>query len=336
MEMADLLKIGWLTYKDNYLEAFVHVISIGGSKGYNIKPLINYMEEPMLVASTDGTGTKTKIVRNPADLIYHGFNDISAQGVKPIAFSLYISGNLPHSDLEGIDRLAAILAEKENVVKLPSKLKVEYAYFPNEVDIAGTVIGLIDKKDIINGSNVIPGDKIIGIQVDGLMTNGYTLARKLCDKFVNDGIVSSLKEPMDELNGKSLEFELSRPHRPMVDILFGYDNVEGVLSKYKGQVKGMAHITGGGQPDNIPRMLPDNCKAVIHKRILEVPLLMRLFHTYGISEEELYNTFNMGIGFVLVVAKDFANAVAAKLRKYGETVYMIGTITSGSRKVILK
>lgn len=305
------------TYKEGVFDAFVHVLSIRDDKGYDISSIINNMDKPLLVASTDGTGTKTKIVRNPEDIIYHGFNDIGAQGAKPVAFALYISGAVDESELKSIDKKADYISKTLGVGKLRSIIaKKDGAYLAGEVDIAGTVIGIIDKKDFITGAGVKEGDIVIGINVDGLMTNGYTLARKLCNTFVEEGIVKGFDEPVLELNGKSLRHELSKPHRPMTDILFGYDNIAGVLSEFEGDIKGTAHITGGGQPDNIIRMIPNEYKVVVRRDVLPVPPLMQLFRMHGTTNDVLYETFNMGIGFTLTVSEEAAEPVVRYINEH--------------------
>ena len=125
------------------------------------------------------------------------------------------------------------------------------------------------------------------------MTNGFTLARALCQQL----------EEEKGIDKRTLTRELSRPYRPMTDILFGYDGKQGILSKFKRYIKGMAHITGGGQPDNIVRMIPDGCKAIVQKQALPIFLLMRLFQEYDLVEgKELYDVFNMGVGFTFTVA----------------------------------
>lgn len=296
------------TYRDGKKDAFVHVVTLGDQPGIDITYLINRMERPLVVATTDGTGTKTKKIRNPEDIIYHGFNDLGAQGVMPIAFALYIAGNVDPKELEIIDARAKSISKELYVKKLDSLVHWKgNVYLENEVDIAGTVVGVIDHKNLITGADVGPGDAIIGIQVDGLMTNGYSLARKLCGKLIETGDAASWDAPLDALGGKSLLHEITLPHRPMTDILFGYEGVEGVLSRF--HFKGISHITGGGQPDNMIRMVPDSCKVVVQKNVLEVPPLMKLFREYGLSEEELYSTFNMGVGYTLTVPKEIANRV---------------------------
>ncbi len=298
------------TYQEGKIDSFVHLLSIRDDEGADITDLIRDMERPLLVGSTDGTGTKTKITRNPTDIISHGFNDVSAQGVKPIGFAMYVAGNVDEKELKEIDIKAGKLAKELGVTKLDTIIQQRpETYLPGEVDIAATVIGVVDEKDLITGSDVGTGDKIIGIGVDGYMTNGCSFVRGFVDALLEKGVVSQIDQPMDDLEGRTLLYEMSRPHRPMTDILFGYDNVQGILEKYKGKIKGMAHITGGGLIDNIVRMVPDSCKAVVKGEVLPVPPLMELMLKHGANEEELYNTFNMGVGFTLTVAEDFADEI---------------------------
>ena len=168
--------------------------------------------------------------------------------------------------------------------------------------VAGQPVGIDDKKDIIDGSNVKKGDVIVGIATDGLMTNGYTLARRLCNEIT-------------ELNKESLKEELSRPHRYFTDVLFGYENIEGILTKFRGKVKGMAHITGGGQDGNIIRMIPSGLIACLSKDVLPVPRIMNLFGNHGVSQDELYRTFNMGVGFTLTVSNNCSKEITNYINK---------------------
>ncbi|MFC1728591.1 AIR synthase-related protein [Nanoarchaeota archaeon] len=308
------------TYNQGMFDSFVHVLGINQHGAIDVAKAIEGMSTPLLVASTDGTGTKPKVFRHPRDstpedIIAHGFNDISAQGVKPAGFSLYIAGNVPKETLKKIDKKATEIAKRCGVAMLPSTLvQTEKAYQEGSIDIAGTVVGFVDKKYLVTGSDVKPGNVLVGVSVDGLMTNGYTLGRDFSDELVKKGEVKSWDDPMDALNGKSLRYELSRPHRPMNDILFGYEGVEGVVSKF--DVKGMAHITGGGQPDNIVRMVPKGCKAVVSKDVLPVPPFMALCRQYGIKDEELYQTFNMGVGYTLTVPKEQAGELVDYINKH--------------------
>ena len=299
------------TYNLGQMDAFVHVLSLREDSGVcDIADLINGMEQPRLVGSTDGTGTKTKIVRSPEDIVYHGFNDIGALGVKPIAFALYVAGNVSQEELDSIDRAADVIAKQLGIAKAGSIVtRKPGIYQEGEVDIAATMVGVIDQDKLITGVGVKPGYSIIGISVDGLMTNGYTLARDIADRLVEEGEAQGWDDPLQALGNKSLRDVLSLPHRPMTDILFGNNDSKGVLDVYGKNIAGTAHITGGGQLDNIPRMIPDDCKAVIMKDVLPVPAFMQLARERGLPEGELYRTFNMGPGFTLTVPSNMAHGI---------------------------
>jgi phosphoribosylformylglycinamidine cyclo-ligase len=302
------------TYQPGMMDAFVHVLRLtsvpSDDRFYNIHAKVFNLEKPLLVASTDGTGTKTKIVRNPEDIIFHGMNDVSVQGVKPLGFALYVAGNVPTQELLRINAAVKDVAFRYHLKQFPTMLEQKKStYLPNEVDIAATCFGVIDEKDIITGDRVAPGDCIIGINVDCAMTNGYTLIRKFAQGMLEQRIIDSLDKPMKQLRGKSLRYEMSKPHRPMSDILFGDGYSEGVVSRY--DIKGMAHITGGGQPDNIIRMVPKDYQAVVRQDVLPVPPLMSLMREYGIKNDELHSTFNMGVGFTLTVAPEHADEVVS-------------------------
>lgn len=298
------------TYKEGEYDAFVHVIEITEEKGKyscDIGDLIKGMENPLLVASTDGVGTKTKIVRNPLDIIYHGFNDIGAVGVKPVAFGIYIAGDAEEEELKGIEKKSDSACKDLGITKL--KPLVEYkpeTYLKEEVDIAGTVIGVVDEKDMITGKNVKEGDVVIGIGVDTIMTNGYTLARNLGKELLGGMREGEWNSPMEEFDGNTFRQEMSKSHVPMTDILFGTKEKEGVLSKYPGAVRGTSHVTGGGQEDNIKRMVPDGLCAEVKKEVLPIPPVMKFFVDRGLKEEEAYKTFNMGVGFTLTTTEGMA------------------------------
>ncbi len=316
------------TYQEGKMDGYVHLLAINGNDGTNtvleLTDMIREMEQPLVVASTDGTGTKTKIIRNPEDIIYHGFNDVSVQGVKPVAFALYVAGNVPEEELDEIVTKAERISQTLGVKMLcAGKYVKEGVYEKGEVDIAGTAIGLVDGKNIITGKNVKDGDVIIGLCTDGLMTNGYSLARKFCEMLIKDEVVGCMDSSVAELGGRSFREELSRPHRPYTDILFGYGDIKGVLDMFPGMVHGMAHITGGGQEDNIIRMIPDGYRVIPNEGdVLPVPPFMEMMRRYGVKEEELRHSLNMGVGFTLIAdagaAVDIIKYVNENERRYGK------------------
>jgi len=202
-------------------------------------------------------------------------------------------------------------------------------YRRGDFDMAGFAVGIVERRKIITGSIIRKGDVILGLGSNGLHSNGYTLARNICFKKL--GLKMSSKA--DELDGRMLGDVLLEPTRIYVK------GVVKLLSQYKVKkvVHGMAHITGGGLVGNIPRILPANCDALIRKESWpKHPIFTFLQEKGPVEEKEMYRVFNMGIGFVLIVAEDFAESIAKKLARYGEKVYKIGRIISGTGKVVLK
>ena len=202
-------------------------------------------------------------------------------------------------------------------------------YRKNDFDMAGFAVGVIEKGRIITGENIRNGDCILGLGSSGIHSNGYTLVRKIClkqDKF-------KLTDPVDRLDGAVLGDVLLEPTRiyvrSILKLLWQY--------KVKRVVHAMAHITGGGIAGNVVRVLPKDCNAVIKKSSWPVPKIFTFLENLGpVEEDEMYRVFNMGIVYVLIVSEDFAASIAAKLRRYGEQVYPIGKITTGTGRVVLK
>jgi len=308
------------TYKeDKERDAYVDLIFHGKTEGedslktVDIADLINDMERPLLCASTDGTGTKTRIVRNPKDIIYHGLNDLGAIGVKPVAFKLYVAGNATQEELDDIVTKSEAICETLGITALTPTVEIKTAeYETDQVDIAGTVLGVVDEKDMITGKNVKEGDVMIGIATDGLMTNGYSYARKCCKITGHDWDA----EDLPGLEGTSIRKELSRPHVPYTDILFGNDQAEGILTKFQGQIKATAHITGGGLEDNIPRMIPDGLCAAVKKQILPIPRIVQYFRTHEATFRAMEEALNMGTGYEFVVDESIAGEVSSYINTH--------------------
>ena len=201
-------------------------------------------------------------------------------------------------------------------------------YAEDDFDMAGFAVGVVERDRTIEGDLVRPGDIVLGLASSGLHSNGYTLARDICLKRRK----LSLTETPDGLNGATLGDVLLAPTRiyvqPVVKLLSRY--------RVKQIVHAMAHITGGGLPGNIPRVLPTDCDAVLDTSVWPKPAIFPFLQDKGpVQTEEMYRVFNMGIGFVLIVAPDFAHSVTEKLTRFGEQVYAIGRIEPGKGKVIL-
>jgi phosphoribosylformylglycinamidine cyclo-ligase len=202
-------------------------------------------------------------------------------------------------------------------------------YRKDDFDMAGFAVGVVERQKIITNKNVRKGDVILGLASSGLHSNGYALARNICFKKAE----LKMTDTLDELDGAVLGDVLLTPTRIYVRSIIK------LLSQYKVKqvIHAMAHITGGGIPGNLPRALPQDCDAVIRKSSWPRQKIFTFLQEKGpVEEEEMFNVFNMGIGFMLIVAEDFADSIMRKLTRYNEQVYNIGRITSGSGKVVLK
>jgi phosphoribosylformylglycinamidine cyclo-ligase len=297
----------------------------------------NY-KNPVLVACTDGVGSKVQLAAEikkydtvGIDLVAMSVNDMLVQGAEPLFFLDYL----------GVHKLdPPLMAQLVKGVAAGCKLadcsliggetaEMPDTYKKNDFDMAGFAVGVVERKKIITGQAVKTGDVILGLASSGIHSNGYSLVRNICFK------QNKLKmtDKIEELGGKTLSEALLEPTRIYVR------SIVKLLSKYKVKkiVHAMAHITGGGLVGNVPRVLPKNCDAVINKKNWPTPDIFNFLRKTGpVEEKEMFKVFNMGIGFVLIVAPDFADSVISKLTRYGEKVYKIGKITAGNRKVVLK
>ena len=297
----------------------------------------NY-KNPVLVACTDGVGSKVQLAAMikkydtvGIDLVAMNVNDMLVQGAEPLFFLDYL----------GVHKLEpAIIAEMVKGVAAGCRIadcaliggetaEMPDTYAEGDFDMAGFAVGVVERKKVITGKNVRIGDVILGLASSGLHSNGYTLVRNIC--FKKAGLKMTSK--IDELDGELLGDVLLEPTRiyvrPIVKLLSQY--------KVKQVVHAMAHITGGGFDGNIPRVIPGNCDAVIKKSSWPIPKIFSFLQKKGPVEElEMFRVFNMGIGYVLIVAEDFADSIQKKLTHFGEKVYRIGRVTTGTNKVVLK
>lgn len=297
----------------------------------------NY-RNPVLVACTDGVGTKIIIAQQMGrydgvgiDLVAMSVNDMIVQGAEPLFFLDYLA--VSHLDPEQVAQMVESIAAGCRMADCAliggETAEMPDLYGKDEYDMAGFAVGVVERDRIITGRNVQKGDVILGLGSSGIHSNGYSLVRNICFKKHNLNITDCV----DELGGRRLGDVLLEPTRiyvkSIVKLLRGY--------KVKQVVHAMAHITGGGLVGNIPRVLPKNCNAVLTEKSWPIPDIFNYLQKQGpVEDAEMYRVFNMGIGFVLVVAPDFADAIQQKLTRCGEQVYKIGTITAGSGKVILK
>jgi phosphoribosylformylglycinamidine cyclo-ligase len=297
----------------------------------------NY-KNPVLVACTDSVGTKVKLATAieqfdtvGIDVVAMCVNDMLVLGAEPLFFLDYLGVNKldPNTAAEMVKGVAAGCRLADCALIGGETAEMPDLYATGDFDMVGFTVGILERKRIITGENVRKGDVILGLASSGLHSNGYTLARNIC--FKKAGL--KITDALNELNGAELGDVLLEPTRvyvrPIVKLLSCY--------KVKRIVHGMAHITGGGLVGNIPRVLPKDCSAVIKKSSWPKHKIFGFLQNKGpVEEAEMYRVFNMGIGFVLIVAEDFANSIAKKLTRFGEKVYKIGRIASGAGKVILK
>ena len=286
-------------------------------------------KNPVLISSCDGVGTKLKVafmtgIHNTVgqDLVNHCVNDIFVQGAKPLYFLDYIAtGKL---DAGVIEDIVSGLAKgcKENGMSLIGGEMAEMPgfYSEGEYDIAGFITGIAEREKVLTGENIKPGDLIIGLKSTGLHTNGYSLARKV---FFED-LGLKVDDYVEEL-GCTVREELLKVHKSYYPVL--KDAVK------EGVINGMAHITGGGFVDNIPRVLPDNCDAIIKKdRVPVLPVFNFLVENGDISEKEAYRVFNMGIGMVCMVSPENIERFYSLVK---DEIFEIGVIEQGFKRVVL-
>ena len=297
----------------------------------------NY-KSPVLVACTDGVGSKVQLAGKikkfdtvGIDLVAMSVNDMLVLGAEPLFFLDYLAVHKlePATMAEMVKGVAAGCRLADCALIGGETAEMPDTYRENDFDMAGFAVGVVERKKIITGKNVRKGDYILGLASSGLHSNGYALARNIC--FKKGGF--KMNDTPDELGGATLGDCLLEPTRIYVR------SIVKLLSHYKVKkvVHGMAHITGGGIPGNIPRALSQNCDAVIKKESWPRQKIFTFLQAKGpVEEAEMYNVFNMGIGYVLIVAEEFADSITAQLSRYGEKVYKIGRITGGTGKVVLK
>ncbi len=288
-------------------------------------------KDPILVSGTDGVGTKLKIAfmmdRHDTvgiDLVAMSVNDIVVQGAEPLFFLDYFATGKLHVEkardvikgiADGCSQAGCALIGGETA-EMPS-------FYPKgEYDIAGFAVGVVDRERLIDGSRITQGDKIIGLASTGLHSNGYSLARKVFFEHLQLKIDSKVNE-----FGCTVGEELLKPTRIYVKT---------VLELMKGfDIKGIAHITGGGITENLPRVLSEGCQAKIKRESWDVlPVFKYIQKNGNIDDDEMHRDFNMGIGMILVVPDKEVDKIKAKAERLGEKVYLIGEITEGENRVV--
>ena len=305
--------------------------SIGGFGGL-FRPDLGGMEDPVLVASADGVGTKLMVGRLAgdystvgADLVNHCVNDILVQGARPLFFLDYVGAGV--LEPEAMEQLVSGLARacKENGCALLGGETAEMPgfYRQGDYELVGFVVGLVDRSRILDGSRVEPGDILVGLSSSGLHTNGYSLARSVFFERLGLGVDDQLPDG----DGRTVGEELLAVHRSYLSL------VEPLLDDPG--LHALAHITGGGLTDNLPRILPKGTHAAIKLGTWEVPHVFRLLQEHGeVASDEMFRVFNMGIGMVLVVAQESLGDVLGALRGVGEKGAIIGSVGEGGEGVV--
>jgi len=298
--------------------------------------------QPVLVSSVDGVGTKLKIAfamdRHDTigqDLVNHCVNDIAVLGAEPLFFLDYLgTGKLKARVFRDILKgFAKACAENGCALIGGETAQMPGFYQAGEYDVSGTIVGVVERKRMLDGKTIRPGDAILGLASSGLHTNGYSLARKILFEELKLKPSSYLPEL-----GNSIGEELLRVHvsyGPLVQALLRKYNPSGAAWTWA--VKGLAHITGGGFIDNIPRVLPKNRDALIRKRSWpELPIFRLLREKARVTDKELYQVFNMGVGMVVIVKQERADEVLQFIKGKGQRAWLIGEIIKGTGRTRLE
>ena len=305
---------------------------LGGFAGAFDLSGIKNMEEPVLLSGTDGCGTKVKLAfvmdkhdTIGIDAVAMCVNDIACSGGEPLFFLDYIAcgKNYPEKIASIVSGVAEGCLQSECALVGGETAEHPGLMPEDDYDLVGFAVGVVDKKDIIDGSTIKAGDTLIGIASSGVHSNGFSLVRKVFEM-----TKESLDAYYDEL-GKTLGEALIEPTRIYVKALKNVKNA-GV------RIKGCSHITGGGFFENVPRMLPENVRAIIKKESYPVPALFDLIQKNGnIEEHMMYNTFNMGLGMVIAVNPEDVETTMKAIEEAGDKCYVVGNIVEGDKGVDL-
>jgi phosphoribosylformylglycinamidine cyclo-ligase len=308
------------------------VLSDIGSFGGLFRVDTQRYREPVLVASADGVGTKLKVAfmadRHDtvgADLVNHCVNDILVQGAEPLFFLDYLAtGRLaPEVAATIVEGMARACRENGCALLGGETAEMPGFYGDGEYDLAGFIVGIVERANVIDGRGIVPGDALIGLPSSGLHTNGYSLARRI----VFDTLGLSIGTYLAEV-GSFVGEAMLAPHRSYLPV------VRPLLADRV--VKGMAHITGGGITENLPRMLPEGTAAAVRRSTWRPAPIFEFLQDRGeVPDEDMWRTFNMGIGLILVVAAHDAAAILARLHAAGEIgAVVIGDIIAGKPQVL--
>jgi phosphoribosylformylglycinamidine cyclo-ligase len=308
---------------------------IGGFGGLFSIAAAKAMDDPVLVSGTDGVGTKLQLARAlgihdtvGVDLVAMCVNDILVSGAEPLFFLDYVAiGKLVAETAEQIVSGIAEGCRQAGCSLVGGELAEHPGVMPpDDYDLSGFCVGIVERAEMINGSAVKPGDVVLGLASSGLHSNGFSLVRRV----LVEGREADLMLPRVDLGGQTLGETLLTPTRIYVNAVLR-------LLRSTLKVHGMAHITGGGITENLDRTLPETCDALVVRDSWKVPRIIELcVDAAGLSPDEAHKTFNMGIGFALVLDSADAPDAAALLREAGERVFEIGEIVQGEGKVLYR
>ncbi len=306
------------------------VAGVGGF-GALFRPQFGEIEKPLLVSSIDGVGTKTKVAAMVGDysnlgldIVNHCVNDILCQGARPLFFLDYFGcSRIQGLVFEEIVRGMAQACKEVGASLIGGETaEMPGVYVEDEIDLVGSIVGVVDQEKKLPRGKMQPGDCVIGIASNGLHTNGYSLARRAL--FEMGGL--SVRDEVPGL-GRTIGTELLRPHRCY------FNSIYPILQDTE-TVYAVAHITGGGLYDNIPRVLPSDVRVVIEKRSwTPLPIFQLIQQCGNIPDAEMYRIFNMGIGIVMIVDRFIAPAIVQRLNDSGESAAIIGEVQPGSHEV---
>ncbi len=309
------------------------VLSEVGSFGGLFQPELEGLEAPVLVASADGVGTKMMVARRAGDfstvgmdLVNHCVDDILVQGARPLFFLDYVGAGVlePTEVVQLVEGVAKACRENGCALLGGEMAEMPGFYQPGDYELVGFVVGVVDRAHVLDGSRVQTSDMLIGLRSSGLHTNGYSLARRVF--FDQLGLQLNDRVPGSESKKKVGELLLA-PHRSyakVIEPLLGHSGLHA-----------MAHITGGGLTDNLPRVLPKKTHAEIRVGAWEIPPIFHAIQTHGeVTTEEMFRVFNMGVGMVLVVDPNSAGEILGLLRDAGERAFPMGTVQKGGSGVV--
>jgi phosphoribosylformylglycinamidine cyclo-ligase len=290
------------------------------------------IKDPVLVSSVDGVGTKLKIAFDTGwhdkpgrDIVNHCIDDILVQGAKPLFFLDYVAtGKLEDGVLEEIVRGMSESCKDNNTVLIGGETaEMPGFYSEGEYDISGTIVGVAEKDQIITGESIKPGTIILGLASSGLHTNGYSLARKALFEVGGRSLLEKLQD------GRSIGEALAEPHRSYLKPLWP--------AVQRKDIQGLVHITGSGFQGNIPRVLPKNLDVIIDRTSWDVPEIFNLIQQTGdVEKDEMYSTFNMGIGMLVFIEEAKAEVLKAEFEAAGEQVCYAGKVVAGAGKVLFQ